>query len=237
MNQHFEDKYFEDIEQAANRTNFFLPILKKFSSYIKKGDLVLDVGCGSGAYVSPLITLSGCELYGIDAGSSYLGLARKRGYKDIAVIEDLCNNSLPYEDATFDAIICKDVFEHLLDPIFVLSQINRILKPNGYFLWHVPNHFTMKGRLKFLFDNNIDTYRFYPKTGRWELPHIRFYTFADSIKIFESNNFHLITDYSDHFADIFILNRFNMFNNYSKRLAKRNPDNYAASITLVLRKK
>ncbi|MBC7714915.1 MAG: class I SAM-dependent methyltransferase, partial [Rhizobacter sp.] len=52
----------------------------------------------------------------------------------------LCSieKGLPFADNSFDVITCMDVIEHLENPEFVLREINRILKPGGRFLFHVP---------------------------------------------------------------------------------------------------
>ena len=45
---------------------------------------------------------------------------------------DFQNNRFPFDDCTFDFVLCGAVVEHLgLDPMFMMSEINRILKFNG----------------------------------------------------------------------------------------------------------
>jgi SAM-dependent methyltransferase len=47
---------------------------------------------------------------------------------------------IPHEDEEFDCVLMTELFEHLrLDPLFVLSEINRILKPDGIFYLSTPN--------------------------------------------------------------------------------------------------
>jgi glycosyltransferase involved in cell wall biosynthesis/SAM-dependent methyltransferase len=46
----------------------------------------------------------------------------------------------PYEDASFDTILCCELIEHLPnDPMFLMSEVNRILKPGGHFVLTTPN--------------------------------------------------------------------------------------------------
>jgi len=46
----------------------------------------------------------------------------------------------PYEDASFDTVLCCELLEHLTaDPMHMMSEINRILKPGGHLLVTTPN--------------------------------------------------------------------------------------------------
>ncbi len=58
----------------------------------------------------------------------------------VNVICDINSDPLPFEDSTFEYIICNDILEHVrLDK--VLKEIHRVLKPNGIVEIRVP-HFT-----------------------------------------------------------------------------------------------
>ncbi len=46
--------------------------------------------------------------------------------------------SLPFRETAFDAVICSEMLEHVIDPKSVLEEIQRILKPNGILLISVP---------------------------------------------------------------------------------------------------
>ena len=51
------------------------------------------------------------------------------------VVQNLNTNSLlPFEDATFDAVICTVSVQYLQRPIEVFQQVNRVLKPGGIFV-------------------------------------------------------------------------------------------------------
>ncbi len=46
----------------------------------------------------------------------------------------------PYADASFDTVLCCELIEHLFaDPMHMMSEINRILKPGGHLLLTTPN--------------------------------------------------------------------------------------------------
>lgn len=53
---------------------------------------------------------------------------------------DLETMPLPAEDETFDIVLCCEVLEHMdVDPMFMLEQINRVLKPSGLLVLTTPN--------------------------------------------------------------------------------------------------
>lgn len=46
----------------------------------------------------------------------------------------------PYEDASFNTVLCCELIEHLFaDPMHMMSEINRILKPGGHLVLTTPN--------------------------------------------------------------------------------------------------
>lgn len=85
---------------------------------------VLDLGCGKGRFAGPLAR-QGAKVMGVDLSAGMLaqgeGFARVRG----------TGRSLPFADATFDALISVEVFEHLADRGEVLSECRRVLRPGG----------------------------------------------------------------------------------------------------------
>jgi|694.fasta_scaffold00884_8 ubiquinone/menaquinone biosynthesis C-methylase UbiE len=64
---------------------------------------------------------------------------------------DLETEVIPVEDATFDVVICCEVIEHMeLDPMFMLAEINRVLKPNGKLILTTPNITSSRALYKML---------------------------------------------------------------------------------------
>ena len=53
---------------------------------------------------------------------------------------DLETQQLPAHDETYDLVLCSEVIEHMeVDPMFMLAEVNRVCKPNGYLLLTTPN--------------------------------------------------------------------------------------------------
>jgi SAM-dependent methyltransferase len=51
------------------------------------------------------------------------------------------------KDASFDMALCFDVIEHTTTPFSLLSEINRVLKPNGYLILGTPNKYRISNLL------------------------------------------------------------------------------------------
>lgn len=90
---------------------------------------ILDVGSG-------MKFGKGLQKYAqLFAGKKYLTLDIEPAYKP-DIIGDI--HSMPLEDSSVDAVICKAVLEHVEEPSSAVSEIFRILKPGGKGLFYVP---------------------------------------------------------------------------------------------------
>ncbi|MDR1994857.1 bifunctional 2-polyprenyl-6-hydroxyphenol methylase/3-demethylubiquinol 3-O-methyltransferase UbiG [Azonexus sp.] len=97
------------------------------------GKRVLDVGCGGGL-LSEGMTARGANVTGIDLSDKPLGVARLHllesglqvDYRKIAV-EELAAE-MP---ATFDAVTCLEMLEHVPNPASVVAACARLVKPGG----------------------------------------------------------------------------------------------------------
>ncbi len=101
---------------------------KKMLSFLgKKTGLVLDNGCGIGNMFEKMCD---CSLVGLDISCNMLDKARTRGGNL------LCGDSqtLPFPDATFDAIMARSLLHHLPDPDRGVDEMHRVLKPGGEIL-------------------------------------------------------------------------------------------------------
>jgi SAM-dependent methyltransferase len=78
-----------------------------------------------------------------------------RSEKVTCIAADIERDSLPLESDSVDAVLLTEVIEHLwYDPVWALSEANRVLKPNtGILLLSTPNFLSLRNRLQFLFGN------------------------------------------------------------------------------------
>lgn len=99
-------------------------------------DNVLDAGCGEGFILSELKRNNiGKYLEGIDYSQEALDIGNKL-FPDL-VLKQGNIYSLPYQDNSFDLVICTEVLEHLEKPEKILDEIERVSRK--YCLFSVPN--------------------------------------------------------------------------------------------------
>jgi 2-polyprenyl-3-methyl-5-hydroxy-6-metoxy-1,4-benzoquinol methylase len=95
---------------------------------------VVDVGCGSGATLDQLRKL-GWRVEGVDSDPKAAAAASSRGLR-------VHLGSLPdqrYPDGSMDAVTMSHVIEHVLDPVSLLRECRRVLKPDGRLIVVTPN--------------------------------------------------------------------------------------------------
>jgi SAM-dependent methyltransferase len=100
------------------------------------GGRLLDVGCGSGAFLVQMAKL-GWRTAGIDPDPAAVASAREAGLK---VTQGTLADLAPGEHAgAFDAITLSHVIEHLPDPSGDLRRIHTLLRPHGLVWIATPN--------------------------------------------------------------------------------------------------
>jgi SAM-dependent methyltransferase len=117
--------------------------VRDYLSGLPAGTRVLDAGCGEGVLVEefrPRLAIEGLDPH-------YEAEHIRRG----SLV------ALPYDDGTFERVLCLDVLEHLTfdDQARALAEMHRVLKPGGELFVSVPNlahlqsrvHFALAGRL------------------------------------------------------------------------------------------
>ncbi len=98
--------------------------------YIKKGDMILDVGCGDG-YIMDKIKVK--PKSGIDISLEMVKLNRNKNVRCADA------ESLPFEDESFDVVYSVDLLEHVPNPKKAIKEAYRVLRPNGRIIAITPN--------------------------------------------------------------------------------------------------
>lgn len=90
---------------------------------------VLDAGCGTGITLEWLHRYSAPhDVVGVDVSEHALDFCRARGHTSVA---NESVENLPYDDASFDLVVCNDVIQHLVDDREALREFWRVLRPGG----------------------------------------------------------------------------------------------------------
>lgn len=144
----FEDAqrrfFFEaDIEhfrwQTAN------PYVSKTESELLSGlairapDRVLEVGCGEGGNLVNIMrrTAAPALIVGADLFERKVAFARRQGVPGLFIAADVL--ALPFGDAVFDVVLCRDVLHHVEYPDAALREMARVTRGGGTIWLIEPN--------------------------------------------------------------------------------------------------
>lgn len=105
---------------------------------------VLDVGCGPGHLLAQFRAL-GWQAVGTEMSAEAAAIPRGRHGLDVRAGE---LRSLALPAASFDAVVSWHTLEHMRDPLGVLDEIVRVLKPGGLLFVSVPDFFSPEARAK-----------------------------------------------------------------------------------------
>lgn len=141
---HEEPGYFRDV------TRHFAPDAR-----------LLDIGCGTG-----WIAKHFDDYVGIDGSPDAVRRARDLGRN---VQQGDVTEPLPFYDATFDAVVMKDLLEHVLHPDALVREASRVLRPGGLlfasspsaqrWVWDDYTHvrpFTIRGFRRLFLDQGLE---------------------------------------------------------------------------------
>lgn len=147
-------------------------------SDLNSQSIVLDIGIGTGRTALPLAPHLGL-VTGIDISRDMLNvLLRKRQQETVFPLEG-DGHYLPYADKSFDAVVVVHVLHLVPDPLQILAEIQRTLKPTGRLLHCFTNHEAEKpsplmqawnkARAKKAYDQRWDTTQIILKSTAWTL--------------------------------------------------------------------
>lgn len=173
LKSHYNNGYYKEWMKAQKqeRIAMWTRRLKKINKLRSPGRL-LDVGCGEGTFLS-LAQKNGWQV----SGTEISAFASK--HASGLLNTDIFHGDLPsgrFKENSFDVVTMWHVLEHVGNPKLYLSEIHRILKPEGLFVLAVPNvnntafqvvYRMMKRRRLKLFkigEKEVHLYHFSPKT-------------------------------------------------------------------------
>ena len=136
------DRWWSDeVRWVRTLKNLVPGRLQWFDRHIDwRGKDVLDLGC-AGGFMAEAMAARGATVTGIDPAADAVQVARRHARGGgLRIAYDVgVGEALPYGDATFDAVVCVDVLEHVADLHQVLAEVARVLRPGGLFLFDTIN--------------------------------------------------------------------------------------------------
>ena len=157
---------FVEIELNNNTIPEYIVRTLLFTSLKKKVHLfsgnILDVGCGEMPY----------KTYILDANKnviSYLGIdLPSNEIRDTQIADKVWDGKIiPFEDNSFETVICTEVLEHCFDPETILSEVYRVLKKGGVAYFTTPFAYPIH-------EAPFDAYRYTPYGLRYLFNKIQF---------------------------------------------------------------
>lgn len=111
-------------------TEQILPIVVEWTSGF---DRILEVGTGEGQVARAIVAANDAKVVGVDPTVNQIVEAVRRGAGPTYARSGA--ESLPFPDASFDAVVCCLVFEHIDDVDGALFEVSRVLRPGGRFVF------------------------------------------------------------------------------------------------------
>ncbi len=109
---------------------------------------ILDLGCGSGAWLNRLAEHGFKKSHGVD-NESFVTLPQGPLPFSCSAADLDQNPDLGLGDAKFGLITAIEVIEHVRNPGRLLRHVSRRLADNGYFLLTTPNVHSVRARIRF----------------------------------------------------------------------------------------
>jgi SAM-dependent methyltransferase len=112
--------------------------IRKIISLLDDGvGAILDIGCGPGTLLSIIRTSAPqAKLVGIDVATTTRETLASIGLEGRSVDAAA---GLPFDDQSFDCVVCGEVIEHVADVDRLVSEIHRVLKRGGHLILTTPN--------------------------------------------------------------------------------------------------
>jgi len=168
----YEDAYTIDFD------HYGIPDRKISDGLRVNSKNILSIGSGAGSDIWYLVNDN--SVIGLDYSFNGLKVGYQHGIGGV-VGELNFTTTFPFKDKSFDIIICKDILEHVVQPLEIIQDVHRILRDDGCVIISVPNHFYLTQRFRLLLGKGI----IWKSIGinhsknydSWNYMHIRFFTY------------------------------------------------------------
>jgi len=128
-----DPRRFQSLPALCRGQSFYGKYVRGLCDGASAGAAILDVGCGAGQVVEALTTRR-FAARGIDVAPG-----------EAANCEPYDGRTIPFPDASFDAVGAFNVLEHVEEPVAFLDEMRRVLKPGGRMVVSSPNFLRVLG--------------------------------------------------------------------------------------------
>lgn len=118
--------------------------LKHILSVMQNCGRVLDIGCGAGL-ITEWLQRHGMEAYGVDTSKAAIALTGQK--VDPSRLRCGTLATAQFESDFFDGAVAIHVLEHIQEPAAFVTEVRRILKKDGVFLFRIPNFASWEAKL------------------------------------------------------------------------------------------
>jgi 2-polyprenyl-3-methyl-5-hydroxy-6-metoxy-1,4-benzoquinol methylase len=159
-------------------------IFRKLQKEIKpnKNIKILDLGCGTGVITS-ILKDKGYSVVGADISSVAIDKLNEKGINGF--IQDV-KNPIKSEDNKFDVVFATDLLELVPDVYLFLSEVRRVVKNDGLFVYSMPNLSWLPFRIKSMFGHS--------SSDMMPPSHCRFWT-KSAVNKFLNNQYYQIVSW------------------------------------------
>jgi SAM-dependent methyltransferase len=130
------------------------PLFVEFAQ-VGQGDVVLDVGSGTGALSLAVAAIASARVTGIERSAAYVRHAREHAENDRVRFEVGDATALPFLDNTFDRTLSMLVLNFVPDPAVALDQMIRVTRPGGVVAAAVWDYGDGMGMLRVFWDEAV----------------------------------------------------------------------------------
>lgn len=129
----YYDDWAKDYDETLAEWRYEAPgqVAARLRALLDPGAVVLDAGCGTGLGGRALAGAGFTTIDGMDVSERSLEVARESGvYRSVTRV-DMQKLPLPYEDNSYDGLICVGVLTYVPDSTGILREFCRLVKPGG----------------------------------------------------------------------------------------------------------
>ena len=164
-------------EWESHISNVFRMFKKNLKTY-NPGNM-LDIGCGDGKRtirIANYYKINMSNVFGLDF-NNHLIVSCQSMFNARKI--DLESDNIPYQDDTFDLVICNQVLEHLKNYKKTIFEAIRVTKNQGYIVFGIPNLAHLINRIYLLFGVQ-------PLCIHLDSSHVRSFTHRSFVKLLNS---------------------------------------------------